>query len=384
MKHSDFVYFDNAATTKPFISVTEKIAEAMNYNFGNASSGHALGVQAFRTLELARKEAKISISASEGDVFFTSSGTQANNLAILGAALANVRGRHKKAITCSTEHASVLNCFRELQTRDFEIVLLNPDRNGRIDCEQLDKEIDERTFFLSTMFVNNETGAISPVKTFKEIIDRKKKLYGKNIIFHVDAVQAFGKVHIDVTRLGVDLLSVSSHKIHGPKGIGFLYCSENVRIKPLIFGGSQEKSIHPGTEPIPLVVGFEEAIKQFKISQNFEYVTHLKNYFLEKLEKVGGMKLNSPSNSTPYILNFSIEGIKSEVMLNFLSSRKIFVSSASACSKGKRSHVLEAMGLDKSLIESSIRVSFSKFNTVEEIDILFDEIRNARSIILKF
>lgn len=362
-------YLDNSATTKVLESAARKAYYMMTEEFGNPSSLHSKGFKAKCELDSAREIIAKSLSAENSEIIFTSGGTEGNNLAVLGAVNAQKR-RGNKIVTTAAEHSSVLKPMQELQKQGFEITFLKPNQQGVIDPEELEKEIDENTILVSIMLVNNETGAIQPVKAAADIIRRKKLA----AILHTDAVQGYLKMPISVGKLGVDLLTVSGHKVHAPKGVGALYISKKTRILPSYFGGGQEKNIRAGTEGLPLIAAFAEAVSQggSDIQKNAATVAKLNALLREKLSQKNDINILSAEDALPYILNFSAGRVKAETMLHFLSSKEIYVSSGSACGKGKPSHVLTAMGIDKKKIESSIRVSFSRFNTEEDVLALAD------------
>ncbi len=362
-------YLDNSATTKVLESAARKAYYMMTEEFGNPSSLHSKGFKAKCELDSAREIIAKSLSAENSEIIFNSGGTEGNNLAVLGAVNAQKR-RGNKIVTTAAEHSSVLKPMQELQKQGFEITFLKPNQQGVIDPEELEKEIDENTILVSIMLVNNETGAIQPVKAAADIIRRKKLA----AILHTDAVQGYLKMPISVGKLGVDLLTVSGHKVHAPKGVGALYISKKTRILPSYFGGGQEKNIRAGTEGLPLIAAFAEAVSQggSDIQKNAATVAKLNALLREKLSQKNDINILSAEDALPYILNFSAGRVKAETMLHFLSSKEIYVSSGSACGKGKPSHVLTAMGIDKNKIESSIRVSFSRFNTEEDVLALAD------------
>lgn len=267
-----------------------------------------------------------------------------------------------KIVTTAMEHSSVFDSIRHLENKGFEIIYLKPE-NGSITLKQLSDAIDDKTVLVSMMYVNNETGLILPVDKVKKVIKAKHS----PALFHCDAVQAFGKIPVKPKKIDADLLTVTAHKIHGPKGTGALYIKKGTRIIPRACGGEQEKRIRPGTEAAPLIAGFGAAVREIDF-ESTEYIVELNEYLRKQLKALDNIKINSPDNALPYILNFSVPGIRSETMLHFLSSKNIYVSSGSACAKGKKSHVLESMGLSYEYIDSAIRVSFSKFNTIQDID----------------
>lgn len=367
------VYLDNAATTKPSKECVSKVIELLEKKYGNPSSLHKKGLEAENEVTFAKKVISKELNAELREIYFTSGGTESNNLAIFGAAQSR-RKCGNKIITTQIEHSSVYETVRELEKLGYEVIYLKPDKFGLITLDQLQKNIDDHTILVSIMFVNNEIGSILPVDKIKRIIKLKKS----PALLHIDAVQAFGKLPIDVELLGADLLTISAHKIHGPKGIGALYVNKKVKLVPRSFGGLQQKKLRPGTEAVPLIGGFANAVRDLNLDDNFNKVTDLNNYCRQKLNELSQIKINSSSEFTiPHILNFSTNCIKSETLLNYLSDKEIYVSSSSACAKGKKSHVLSAMGLDDKTIDTSIRVSFSKYNTARDVDRLLEALKNA-------
>ncbi len=364
------IYLDNSATTMVCQQAAEKALEIMTKKYGNPSSLHSKGFEAQQELEAAREAAASVLSAESSEIYFTSGGTESNNTAVFGAANALSR-RGKKIVTTAFEHSSVLEAVQALEKKGFEAVYLMPDSKGRISSEALAKAVDKDTILVSIMVVNNETGAVQPIETVRRIIDRS----GAPALFHADAVQAFGKLPIKPKKTGIDLLSASSHKIHGPKGAGILYIKKGVRIAPLHFGGEQEKKLRPGTEAVPLICAMGEAIKALPdMKEEMSFMKQLNDRCREKLMQIENVHINSDEDCLPYIINFSVRGIRSETMLHYLASKGIYVSSGSACAKGKKSHVLEAMGLSSELTDSAVRVSFSRYNTAEDVDELIKEV----------
>ena len=360
-----FHYLDNSATTKVSEAAAKKAMELMTVNFGNPSSLHSFGYSAEKELTFAREQIAELIGAKENEIYFTSGGTEANNLALMGTAEAKKRAG-KKIVTTAIEHSSVLDTAKHLESMGYEVEFIYPkDKNG-FDPADFEKAIDENTVLVSVMLVNNETGLMPPVNTIPAIIKRK----GSPALFHIDAVQALGKENINVSSLKCDLMSISSHKIHGPKGVGALYIKKGVRILPRTFGGKQENSIRPGTEALPLIGAFGVAASEVDVFKNYEKISALNLYLRQKLSAFDDIIINSPEDASPYILNFSVKGIRSETMLHHLSSQGVFVSSGSACSKGGKSHVLSALKIEDDLADSAIRVSFSKESTNDDTDAL--------------
>lgn len=370
------IYLDNSATTVVTKSVADAVYEAMTVNYGNPSSLHSKGFEAEKEIEGTRKIIANKLNCDYRDIYFTSGGTEANNLAIIGIAESKKRSG-KKIVTTAIEHASVLESMQYLETLGFEVVYLTPESDNEISKEKIINAIDSNTILTSIMLVNNETGGIQPVESAAKAIKFKKL----NSVLHSDCVQAFGKMPINVKKMGIDIVTISGHKIHAPKGIGAIYISPSVRISKRTFGGEQERKIRPGTQSVPLISGFGRAITE--MTDNTEYYISLKEYLLSKLKNIENVVINSSENSISSIVNFSVKGIKSETLLHYLSSNGIYVSSGSACTKGKQSHVLKAYNLADDRINSAIRVSFSKFNTFEDIDSLIYYINEANAKLQK-
>ncbi len=364
------IYLDNSATTKPCKTAVENINTCLNDIWGNPSSLYSLGVEAEDVINSARSSVADTLNCREDEIFFVSGGTEANNLCIMGAVEAKKRNG-KKIVTTSVEHPSVLNTVKHLESLGYNVVTVKPETDGSIDYKKFVSEIDDDTILVSMMLVNNETGCIFPVKQVSEYI----KDNFPNIVIHCDAVQAFGKMPIDVGDLGVNLLSASGHKIHASKGIGFIYKSKKLNIKPIVFGGNQESGLRSGTESVPLIAGLDGAIKELTVIDTLRKTTELYDYAVDVLNKTGLVRINSPKeNHLPFVLNISVLGYRSETMLHYLESKGIFVSSGSACSKGKGSHVLNEMGLSLSVIDSALRISFSRYNDKSDIDALAYEL----------
>ena len=366
------VYLDNSATTKPCEKAVKKALEMMNDNFGNPSSLHLCGYNAKKELDSARRTVSTTLGCQENEVFFTPSGTVANNTAIFGTAKVKQR-EGKKLITTYLEHPSVLKCFESLEEQGYNVVYLNADKNGKISLDKLANAVDTNTILVSVMAVNNEVGSIQDISKIKGIIrDKKSKAY-----FHCDAVQAFGKMQMKPKKLGIDLMSMSAHKIHGVKGAGALYVSNGIRLLPHIVGGGQENGLISGSESTPVICAFAEAVSDIgNIDKNLQNVLNVRNYFADKISEIDKVYVNSPQDALPYIINISVEGVPSQVMLNSLSSMGIYVSAGSACSKGHRSNVLSAMGIAPQRIDSAIRISLSKNTTEKDMDILLNGIKD--------
>lgn len=371
-------YFDNSATTMLCDEAKAAIKEACDM-YGNPSSLHKMGILSSRMLENARKTVAESIGADVSEIYFTSGGTESDNMAIVGAVKALHR-RGKKIVTTAFEHSAVIHTMKQLETYGFEVVYLKPDESGTVPIRAFLDAIDEQTILVSCMSVNNETGAVLPVELIKKAIIKKKS----PALFHCDATQSYLKYPINPNRSGIDLMTLSAHKIHGPKGVGALYIKKGVRILPRTFGGEQEKGLRPGTEPLILINGFAAAVKVFGNSaENAKKCAEIKQYIIEKLKNESDILINSSKNSSDYILSISVLGIRSETMLHFLEQDDIYVSSGSACAKGKPSHVLTALGFDKKRADSTIRISFSKFNTLQQADRLIKGILQAKNSLIK-
>ena len=367
-------YLDNSATTQPCKEAVEKMNYALRTCWGNPSSLHSKGIAASELLEEARNNIAKKLSCESDEIFFTSGGTESNNIAVFGAAYAQ-RRRGSRIITTSIEHSSVEESVKALENQGYDVVRLRVNERGVIDERQLYAATNPSVVLISMMYVNNEVGSIQPVEFAKRAVVHS----GANALIHCDAVQAFGKVQLKPYNMGVDLMTVSSHKIHGPKGAGALFVKKGTKLVKHSFGGLQENKIRPGTEPLPAIAGFGAAAAAIPdYSESLKYVTDLRNYMVAKLRTIEGVRINSPENALPYITNISVEGIPSEVMLNYLSGLGICVSSGSACSKGHKSRVLKAMNLSDDVINTALRISLSVFTTKEEIDYLIGGIASAR------
>lgn len=359
-------YLDNSATTKPDKAVADKIYEMLTVNYGNPSSFHKEGLNANLELRAAREKIANALSCESEEIYFTSGGTEANNLAILGAAEAGKR-KGKRIVTTAIEHESVLQSVDELEKQGFEVIRLMPDKQGRITEQQVFDAVNSDTILVSMMYVNNEVGSVMPVKSIKKAVKRANA----PALIHIDCVQAFGKLEVKPSKLGADLVTVTAHKIHGPKGVGALYLKKGTRILPRVFGGEQEKKLRPGTEAIPLIAGFGVAADLIPdLKKQSEKIKEINTYAREGLLSVPGVKINSGDDASDYIINLFVPTfMTSQTVVQHLSSKYgVYVSNGSACAKGKRSHVLTAMKLDDKIIEKSIRVSFSRTTTKGDID----------------
>ena len=368
------IYFDNAATTKPAKAVVETVCRCLEDNFGNPSSLHALGLKAEQAMSASRKAVADALGVPAEMVYFTSGATESSNLAVRGAAGTYGR-RKKKVITTTVEHSSVKEAFNRLEEEGFEVVRISP-RDGAFDPADFTRAADENTCLISMMLVNNETGTILPVKkVFTEI---KRRF--PDIITHCDAVQAFMKIPVKANDLKADLISMSAHKIYGPKGVGALYVKKGVRLLKQNLGGKQENNMRGGTEAVPLIAGFGEAALQLKdnFAERTEKLETLRKYFTEKIRAMDGVVLNSREDAVPYIVNISVKGIRSEIILHFMEEKEIYISSGSACSKGAKSGVLGEFGIRPELEDSALRISFSHENTTEEIDEFINALEEAQ------
>ena len=358
-------YLDNSATTKPYDEVIDVMAFTMKNNYGNPSSAHSLGLSAEKTLNESRELLARTINASKEEIIFTSGGSESNNFLIRGFA---TQGGH--IITTKIEHPSVLEICRELEHQGTRVTYLDVDNSGRISIEKLRNNICKETQLISIMHVNNEIGIIQDI----EAIGKAIKEESSRAKFHVDAVQSYGKFNIDVKKCNIDLLSISGHKIHGPRGIGFACIRKGLVIRPLIYGGGQEKGYRSGTENLAAIVGLAKAseIMYSQKAENYNKVKGLKAYFTDKLREIENIKVISKLQDyySPYILSVSFKGVKSEVLLHSLEEKNIYVSTGSACSSKdeKLSNVLTAIGLNVEEVKGTIRFSFSEQNTLEDID----------------
>ncbi len=357
------IYLDNSATTKVCREAAEAMTDMLINNYGNPSSLHAKGVEASMALERARGHLANSLSCSKDEIYFTTSGTTANNTAIFGAVAVNKR-KGNRIITTSLEHPSVNEAMKRLEQQGFEVIRLKPNSTGAFSPAELMNAVNQKTVLISIMAVNNEIGAINPINQLKTAVRRANS----SALIHVDAVQAFGKVYLNPSKAGIDLMTVSSHKIHGPKGAGALYVRKGVNMTPYIVGGGQEKGLFSGTEAMPAIVGFGEAVRCLPdIGKEYEEAKHIRDSFIKDVTQIGGVHINSSPESLPYIINMSVLGIPSQTMVNALSEKGIYVSAGSACKKGHRSEVLTAIGLDPKFIDSAIRISLSRYTTHEDM-----------------
>ncbi len=370
------VYFDNSATTKVFDRVRDIMIKTMELDYGNTSSRHIKGVEAENYIKEARERIARTLKVKEKEIIFTSGGTESNNMALIGTALANRRsGNH--LITSCIEHASIYNTMGFLEEMGFRVTYLPVDHNGHVSLKALEEAICEDTILVSVMYVNNEMGAVEPVEKIAEVIKNKKP----DVYFHVDAIQAYGKYVIRPKKQGIDLMSVSGHKIHGPKGVGFLYVDEKVKLRPVIFGGGQQKGMRSGTENVPGVAALGEAAAE--IYENFDakigHMYEIRQRFIDEVTQIPGVTVNGRTgrDSAPQIVSVTIEDVRSEVMLHSLEEYGIYVSAGSACSSNNPapSRTLQGIGLPKQKLESTIRISFCVNTTEEEVDYAVEKMK---------
>ncbi len=364
-------YLDNSATTRCFDSVAALMARIMCEDYGNPSSLHQKGVEAETHIRNAKEGIAKSLKVAPKEIFFTSGGTESDNLALRGAAYANCR-RGKHLITTAIEHPAVLKTMQYLQEQGFEVTYLPVDAYGRLRPEDLEQALRPDTILVSVMHVNNEIGSVQPLA----LIGERLRRYNPGILFHVDAVQGYGKFRIYPKRIGIDMLSVSAHKIHGPKGVGFLYVDERVKIRPIMFGGGQQRGLRSGTENVPGIAGMAKAVEEIyqNLDGDVERLYALRQRFVEGLARMEGVFVNGlpGRESAPHVVSVSFEWVRSEVLLHALEEKGIFVSAGSACASHHPdtagSATLRAIGLRKDLLSSTIRFSFSVFTTEEEIE----------------
>lgn len=364
-------YLDNSATTQVCQEAADAAYRMMRENYGNPSSLHKVGIQAETAVEEARGIIADALNVQPKTIYFTSGGTEANNTALFGAAQA-LRRRGDRVIVSAIEHSSVYESAKRLGELGYDVQFAPVTDRGVIDIDALKALLTDKTILVSIMTVNNETGAVQPIERIAKLVHKSCP----EALFHSDAVQAFGKMPVKPKKWGIDLMSVSAHKIHGAKGCGALYIRDGARILPLLYGGEQQKKLRPGTEISPLIAAFATAVGFLNLSQNADHIRELNRCALEKLQALEGVTINSPADALPYIINISVNGIRSETMLHHLEENGVYVSSSSACAKGKRSYVLEAMGLPDDRIDSSLRISFSRYNTTEDIDALIEGLQS--------
>lgn len=370
------VYFDNAATTRCSDGAREVMMEVLSEHYGNPSSLHLKGMEGENYVKEARARICRTLKINESELIFTSGGTESNNLAIIGAALANAR-RGKHLITTQVEHPAVSAPMKYLEEQGFSVTWLEVDKDGLFSLKQLEEAITPETILISLMYVNNEIGAVEPIAEAAGLIKEKNP----EALLHVDAIQAYGKYVIHPKRMGIDMMSVSGHKIHGPKGTGFLYVREKTKLRPVIYGGGQQRGMRSGTENVPGIAGMGqaamEAYQDFSTKQ--EHIYQLKEALLEGLKGESWAHVNGRTgrDSAPHIVSLSVDGVRSEVLLHALEEQGIYVSAGSACSSNKPapSSTLLAIHVDKQYLESTIRISFCPENTLEEVNYCLSALR---------
>lgn len=378
------IYLDNSATTKPYKEVIDKMVYALSADYANPSSLHRKGIEVEKNIKNIRQNIARTLGAKDKEIYFTSGGTEANNAIIRG--VANLHKKRKNHIISTViEHPSVLNTLKDLEEDGFEVTYLSVDTTGKIDIDEFKKAIKPSTCLVSIMHVNNEVGSIQPIQE----IGKYLKSLNDKVYLHVDAVQSYSKINFKPSRYNIDFMSVSGHKFHGPKGIGFMYIKENNRLKPILTGGGQEIGVRSGTENTPGIYGLGEAVSIINkdLEATIEKINSLKNLLKDEIERnIDDIKINSPGDGVCHILNVSFRGVKGEVLLHYLEQKGIYVSTGSACSsKKKGSHVLNEMKLNPVEIEGAIRFSLSDLNTEEDIKsvipVLVESVNDLRMII---
>lgn len=378
-------YFDNSATTVVTESVKDIVVKAMTEDYGNPSSMHMIGVNAEKYVKTAKENIAKILKVDEGEIYFTSGGTEGNNMAIIGSANANKRAGNR-VITTKIEHSSVANPMKYLEKQGFDVVYLPVDNNGIVDMEVLKKEMTKDTILVSIMNVNNEVGAIEPVSEIGKYI----KSVNPSVVYHVDAIQAFGKMEIRPRKENIDILTVSGHKIHAPKGSGFMYIKKNTKVNPIILGGGQQEGMRSGTENVPGIAGIGQAAKDCydNLEKNVAHMTELKDYLIDELSKIDGVTINSQKGNAgaPHIVSASFENVRSEVLLHALEDKGVYISAGSACSSNRPavSETLKAMGIDSKLLGSTVRFSFCELNKKEEIDYCIEQLKIMLPILKKY
>lgn len=378
-------YLDNSATTVCEPGVVKKVVQMMSETFGNPSAMHNKGVEAENYVKEAKEIIAKTLKVQEKEIIFTSGGTESNNMAIMGCAAANHRmGKH--LITTKIEHPSVGNVMKHMEEEGFEVTYLPVDENGIVKLHKLKEALRPDTMLVSVMHVNNEIGAVQPIEEISKMV----KANNPATLFHVDAIQGYGKYRIYPKKLGIDLLSVSGHKIHGPKGVGFLYCDSKVKIKPIIYGGGQQKDLRSGTENVPGIVGLAEAAKEIytDFEEKIERLYDIKAYFVERLSELDNVKINglTGKDSAPHVVSVSFPGVRSEVLLHSLEDREVYASAGSACASNKPavSATLKAIDAPKEHLDSTLRFSFSVHTTKEEIDYCIEVLKGLLPMLRRY
>ena len=379
------VYFDNSASTKVADSVIEVMIKTMREDYGNPSAKHMMGVVAEKYVKEATRMIAKTLKVEEREILFTSGGTESNNIALIGGALANQR-RGKHIISTAIEHPAVYEPLGKLVELGFEVTILPVDRAGHIYLEELKNAIREDTIIVSTMYVNNEVGAVELVEEIAKIVHEKNP----DCLYHVDAIQGYGKYKIQPKKQGIDLMSVSGHKLHGPKGVGFLYIQKDAKVNPILFGGGQQRGMRSGTINVPGIAGMGEAARLAyeHFDEKIEKMIAIKDYLMDQLEKMEGIHLNSfrGTQSAPHILSVSVQGVRAEVLLHALEDREIYVSSGSACSSNHPgiSGTLKGIGLEDEFLDSTVRISLCSENTLEEADYFLGTLKELLPMLRRF
>lgn len=385
------VYLDNSATTRCFYEVRELMGTVMDRAYGNPSSMHRVGIEAESYIKYAKGVLAGNLKVQEKEILFTSGGTESNNLAIIGCAMANRRaGMH--LITTKIEHPAVIEPMRYLEKQGFYVTYLDVDESGRVNLSELEQALCEETILVSIMYVNNEIGSLQPIEEIGNLIKR----YRKDILFHVDAVQGYGKFIIHPRRMKIDLLSISGHKIHGPKGLGVLYVNESVKIQPILFGGGQQRGLRSGTENVPAIAGIGRAVEELytDFTSKMNRLYELKHYFIEQLLELEDVTVNglppegvdAVKETAPHVVSASVKGIRAEVLLHSLEDREIYISSGSACASNKPaiSETLKAIGLKRELLDSTVRFSFSVETTKDELEFTIAALKELLPMLRKY
>jgi cysteine desulfurase len=375
-----FVYADNAATTSVSKTALNAMLPYLTENYGNPSSLHRKGFDAQLAVDKAREQVAAVLGADPRRIVFTANGTEANNLAICGTALAQRRAKGRMVVNAA-EHASVLKAMDWCESEGWEVIRVAPLPDGTPDLKAIAAAVDDRTLLVSCMAVNSETGARTDLKALSKAVKAKNP----KTLVHCDAVQAFCRTKLNPKLMGIDLLAASGHKINAPKGVGMLYMAQGVRVLPLVHGSGQEGGLHPGTEHVPQIAAFGYAAETMEKNREklWQAYTDLRGQLVTNLEQMQGVCINSPQNAVPYILNLSVPGYRSEILIHYLERLGIYVSSGSACSKGAKSHVLTAMGLDDRRIDSALRVSMGQYTTSEHIPAFLQGLEKAMAEVAK-
>lgn len=367
------IYLDNSATTKPCPEAVAAVTRALTEDWANPSALYDFGIEAARNLRTARHAVAAAMSAEPDRVFFTSGGTEADNWAIFGT-VKRLGKRGKHIITTAIEHHAILNCMAQLEAQGYEVTYLQPDSEGRVTLDSLKSALRPDTILVSIMMVNNETGAVNDIASLSKLTHTRSQA-----VFHTDAVQGFLKVPFRATSLGADIITVSSHKICGPKGCGAVYVDKNLHLPPFLYGGGQEKNMRSGTENVPMILGFGAACQEAakNLPEKLQYMNGLKNRCLELISEQVPQAVLLGSHQAPHIISLAVPGVRSQGLIGVLQEKEIYVSAGSACARGHRSHVMEAMNIAPELIDGSIRVSLCYDTTLEQIEAFAVGLREA-------